>query len=608
MALSPRSSLGPSWRACPDKPVFHLLPRAGWVNDPNGLAWHGGELHVFYQHISDSAEWGWRMEWGHWSSSSGATFKHHPVVMSPSQGGPDACGCWSGCCVPAAADGSHPAVILYTGVRRRGLRGGGGGAPVAPHTAAGDDDWQPPTNGERHVDEVVCAAVAGGGDLEEWTKQEELVIARVPPQPRDGDGGGGGGGDGDADGEPWIGWSGFRDPFVFQHRTPTTPWRLVLGSGLANGRGEVLVYESDAPSPATPAWRFAGQLTTGVSRPLPTARPDDPTHGLSFMWECPLFVQVPVFDDGGDARDGGEPSAETGSRTWRPPPRAPADAHAPPDWPWLLIVSPLMVPGPSRAVPIAWVAASLTAEGRVPLDAETTSGPHAIDLASHGLLYATTGAVPPAGAPDGRPLTLAWLQEEGSGRVGAPDYAGCLTLPRRVWCVRSDASTLHLRQAPDPALAQLRVQPGTATSVLTVRDTPTSLPGAVGVALDVRATLTRGTAPTSCILLEGCVPPCALVADWDKGELRLDWSSDAPTPASTVRSQGGPCPDVAAGRLRLRLLIDHSVVEAYTGCGNTLTGRAYRGARPVSVRLLLGGEGAVATDVHVWTMRSCWAE
>ena len=329
MALSPRSSIGPWW-SCPDKPVFHLLPPAGWVNDPNGVAWHDGTLHVFYQHISDSAEWGWRMEWGHWSSAGGASFRHHPVVMRPTPGGHDACGCWSGCCVPAAADGSHPAVILYTGVRRRGLRSGSG-APVAPHTAtaaASDDDWQPPTNGKPHVHEVVCAAVAGGGgDLEAWTKQEELVISCPPPPPT------GDGDDADADAntnadahpKPWTGWSGFRDPFVFQRCTPTTPWRLVLGSGLAGGRGEVLVYESDAPSPATPAWRFVGELTTGVSRPLPTARPDDPTHGLSFMWECPLFVQVPLFDDGGDARDGGEPSGETGSRTWRPPPRAPAD-------------------------------------------------------------------------------------------------------------------------------------------------------------------------------------------------------------------------------------------------------------------------------------------
>ena len=32
------------------RPVFHLAPVTGWLNDPNGLCQIGDEYHVFYQY------------------------------------------------------------------------------------------------------------------------------------------------------------------------------------------------------------------------------------------------------------------------------------------------------------------------------------------------------------------------------------------------------------------------------------------------------------------------------------------------------------------------------------------------------------------------------
>ena len=33
-----------------DRPSFHLSPRCGWLNDPNGFSYYKGQYHLFYQY------------------------------------------------------------------------------------------------------------------------------------------------------------------------------------------------------------------------------------------------------------------------------------------------------------------------------------------------------------------------------------------------------------------------------------------------------------------------------------------------------------------------------------------------------------------------------
>lgn len=213
------------------RPLYHFLPPANWLNDPNGLIQWQGRYHLFYQYNPERAAWG-QIHWGHADSADLVHWRHRPIALAPQPGGPDANGVWSGCAV--ALPGR--VAFLYTGVAD---------GPEGPFT-------QRP-----------CLA---------WGEGELLELQRYPgnpviPQPPTG-----------------LDLLGFRDHTIWREGEE---WRMAIGSGLrapgedGQGTGLALLYTS----PDLLSWTYLGPLCSAAD--LPAGTPD-----LGDMWECPSFLSV----------------------------------------------------------------------------------------------------------------------------------------------------------------------------------------------------------------------------------------------------------------------------------------------------------------------------
>jgi beta-fructofuranosidase len=211
----------------PHAPRFRVRPPANWINDPNGPFRWRGRYHLFYQH-NPGAPVHANVHWGHASSADLAHWEHHPVALTPTPGGPDEAGCWSGCVV----DDNGVPTAVYTGVDRE-------------HTGLG----------------TICLARAADprdASLTAWRPLPEPVVGGPPAG---------------------LDVVMFRDPFVFRHDGRR---HALVGAGHADGTPSVLLYDCDDLTD----WRFAGVLLDGHD-PVAAGVFGDGAVG----WECPqLFT------------------------------------------------------------------------------------------------------------------------------------------------------------------------------------------------------------------------------------------------------------------------------------------------------------------------------
>ncbi|WP_090146274.1 glycoside hydrolase family 32 protein [Dyadobacter soli] len=64
------------------RPQFHFSPKANWMNDPNGMVYHNGTYHLFFQYYPEDKVWG-PMHWGHATSKDMLHWKEQPIALYP---------------------------------------------------------------------------------------------------------------------------------------------------------------------------------------------------------------------------------------------------------------------------------------------------------------------------------------------------------------------------------------------------------------------------------------------------------------------------------------------------------------------------------------------
>lgn len=511
-AEAPSVDPAEAWRTDPgrfdadrDRPRYHFVPPAQWMNEPHAVLHHGGRHHLHYQRNELGAFWG-EITWGHAVSDDLIHWTDLGSSLDPVRVPYARQGLWSG---SAVVDTDGTPLVFFT---------------------AGDDRDTP---NQRTA--WARAADPQDPDLRTWvpgpgpvtTLHDALPLLRaagLEPLPHE-----------------------FRDPFVWRDGDR---WFQLVGAGLAGHGGTALLFRSDSARAAS--WEACGPIAVGDAR----SRPD-----TGVMWELPVLLPV-----GADAA--GRRKHALFVTPWWPEPCEHSLLHA---WYWV---------GTWDAELATWHP-----------DHEE---PRELDLG--GFFTGVTGSV----TEDGR--TLLWtitqdlLAEEEHTRRG---WAGNAGLPVTIRYADGD-----LRVAPVEELTALREPPvvelagdglpaavvldaGPMVEVLALAEVP--LGGTIEVAVRepasgaaaVRLTVTR-TGPTAgrvAVLRPGAPEPGRAERG---GEVELPL--DAPVP--------------------LRVLLDHSMVEAYVAEHRSVTTRAW--ARPGD-----GDRGAVRVtggarlrELTVWPLRS----
>lgn len=95
------------------RPQYHFSPQYGWTNDPNGMVYHNGEYHLFFQYNPYGCKWG-NMHWGHAVSKDLVQWQQLPYALAPDKLG----AIYSGCVVidkdNTAGFGKDAMVAIFT--------------------------------------------------------------------------------------------------------------------------------------------------------------------------------------------------------------------------------------------------------------------------------------------------------------------------------------------------------------------------------------------------------------------------------------------------------------------------------------------------------------
>jgi sucrose-6-phosphate hydrolase SacC (GH32 family) len=225
------------------RPQYHYTPAKNWMNDPNGLVYHNGEYHMFYQYNPTGDIWG-NISWGHAVSPDLMHWEEKPVALNTFD-------------AP-----SGPATELYysgSAVTDTNCSSGWGSPSNPPLVAVYTSHYSQDltlANGTKVRSGQESQSIAYSlDDGLTWTEYaHNPVILSPPPQ------------------YAAEHYQNFRDPFVFWHASEKY-W--VMAVSLPNEH-KVLFYTSSNLK----TWEYVSEF--------------GPVNAVGGQWECPSLFQLQV--------------------------------------------------------------------------------------------------------------------------------------------------------------------------------------------------------------------------------------------------------------------------------------------------------------------------
>jgi sucrose-6-phosphate hydrolase SacC (GH32 family) len=641
------------------RPQFHFTPGQNWMNDPNGLVYYQGEYHMFYQYNPLGQVWG-NMSWGHAISRDLVHWTELPVAIRFDE----RAHIWSGSVVVdkdnTSGFGSRenpPMVAIYSAAEQPSYaqsqalaysldRGRTwtkyAGNPVLDHPDPDFRDpkvfWYEPT--QRWIMPLALSIQRkiqfySSPNLKDWTLEGEFGpegaiagVYEVPnliPLPVQGNGStetkwllivninpgaraGGSGAQffiGDFDGrrfqaenvEPYTppsgvvlanfegtdygAWSITGTAFGTGPAHGPTPGQRPIagfqGSGFVNSRQPNDAAQGTLTSPAFRITHdFINFLVAGSDLPNLAGLPGEAT--INLLVDGQVVRSASGFGD-----------------EWL-------------DWKsW--DVSDLV--GRSARIQIVDRAAT----GHILVD-QITQADEAATASNERARWVDWGrdfyaSITFENVPNDRQLLVGWINNWQYGdKIPTSPWRSIQSEPRDL-SLRKIGGQDELIQKPAPELRKLRTPPAYTVLNRTITDTRSLLgPGSRGRALDIEATFDSASADRFGLkVLVGNGQETIIGYDTTAQELYVDRTRSGdvsfhPQFASVSRA---PLRLPRSGRLKLRVLVDHSVVEVFADQGQrVITDQVFASAPSDRVELFAQRGRATVQTLKMWRMESIW--
>ncbi|KAG5754658.1 hypothetical protein H9Q70_002678 [Fusarium xylarioides] len=224
------------------RPQYHFTPAKNWMNDPNGLIYHKGKYHMYFQYNPTGNVWG-NMSWGHAVSDDLMRWKELPIALNAFDS-------------PAGSlnEFYFSGSAVSNDAMTSGLGHGKRPPLVAVYTSSYTADITLPSNKSVRAGQQSQSIAFSTDNGLSWTEYPDNPVILEPPS------------------QYADQYLNFRDPFVFWY-APSKHW--VMTVSLPNLH-KLLIYTSKNLT----EWQHVSEF--------------GPVNAVGGQWECPSLFQLPV--------------------------------------------------------------------------------------------------------------------------------------------------------------------------------------------------------------------------------------------------------------------------------------------------------------------------